>query len=287
MSIIKTKIPMDLTGMLFDQSDWPIVHSSMKPNNILEFYGTDNEVDFNENLKTLSPSWVYRSKPISYKFNNIGLRMDKEISDVNDEYIITFGCSHSVGVGVSNEDIWPYIVANKLGIDYINSAVSGSSIKLNTINFFNMLNHLGKIPKAAIFSWPSSVRYCFYSNDQFLFYLPRFITDDKMFKYQTESYKNLLMTDFNYTESIFYRNMVKTTCLKLGIQYIEFGFDNMDDFSIKQNIKIINPSLNSMSFDNYYARDVRKYTDNTYFSHVGSGLHLLAAEYILEKIKLC
>jgi hypothetical protein len=234
----------------------------MQPNLQLEFYGTDIK-------ERIDPTW--QGNCISYKFNSSGLRMNKELKDVDKNYIVAFGCSHTVGVGLPLEDTWIHLASVELNIDYINSAVVGSSVKLNAVNFFNMLNTVDVLPKAVIFAWPSSIRYCFFHNQQFVFYLPNYIPTDTQYSKFSESYRSLLMTDFNVTESAMYRNMIKTTCSRLGITYIDFGFDQNDEFTITENIDIIKLEQPE------YARDG---------SHFGISYHRLAADLVKNILRL-
>jgi hypothetical protein len=292
------KIHMDVDGMFAAQTAWPIVHSSMKPGSSTLFYGTDNADDFKINQTRLPSEWMYNTTDISYNFNSAGLRMDKEISDVNSNYLIAFGCSHTLGVGVALKDSWPYLMAQELNMDYINSAVSGSSIKLNVINFFNMLSTVKELPKIVAIAWPSSVRYTWYSKEQFLFYLPRYATDKVEFKLQTQAYNDMLMTDLLTTESIFYRNMLKTTCNRLGIKFCETSFDPVCEFVSTLNItladnspllKLIDSCYYSNSIDveylnNYFARDVRDLDNNCIFGHVGIKQHLNAKNILMEQL---
>jgi hypothetical protein len=275
------KIDMETNGMVFKQDHFPIVHISMKPNLHIDFYGTDNHTDFEINTKRLPNHWKYHTEKIEYRFNSSGLRMDKELSDI-DEYIIGFGCSHTVGVGINLEDTWIHSLAEKLNIDYINASASGGSSKLCAINFFNMLGSVDKLPKAAIFSWPSSVRYCFYTENQFLFYLPRFI--DKDFTHESEIYKVMLMTDMLDHEFIFYRNMVMNTCKRLGIAYSEFTFDGVDETYKNLGIRAIYTEINDRELNNDYARDIRDKKGANMFSHPGTGLHQKARDYVFDML---
>lgn len=254
---------MEITSRESKISSWPVVHSSMIPNQVLNFYGTDSQERYLANLK--DKEWGYKDSVISYVFNNQGLRMNKNIEDVSKDYFISFGCSHTVGVGLALEDTWPYQVSKNCGIDYINSAVVGSSVKLNAVNFFNMLNTVDVLPKAVIFAWPSSTRYCFFHNQQFVFYLPNYIPNDTQYSKFSESYRSLLMTDFNVTESAMYRNMIRTTCSRLGIKYVDFGFDQNDDFTINEKVAIIKLAQPE------YARDG---------SHFGASYHRSAADLV-------
>jgi hypothetical protein len=276
----KIKIPMEETSLITGVDQWPIVHASMKPSNCLDFYGTDTELTFNSNIQQFL-NWRYLDKKITYKFNSLGLRMDKEVSELSKDYFVAFGCSHTLGVGVAYEDTWASQLSRLTGLDFINSAVSGSSIKLNAINFFNLLEK-GLLPRAVAFAWPSSVRYCFYEKDEFLFYLPRFISEESKFRHYSDAYKKLIMTDFNINEAIIYRNMIKTTCKLLDIKFAELSFDATDNFIKSNNITSIDPIV-KMELNDYHARDIRRLSNNKLFSHIGSGIHLLAAEHILAQ----
>jgi hypothetical protein len=278
MTILK-KIDMD-TRVKTPNDVWPIIHSSMVPNTVTSFYGTDTEEDFLKNKLRLPADWIYHTKQIEYKFNACGLRMNKELDQVADNFLVAFGCSHTVGVGVSLEDTWPHLLAAELDLDYINSASSGSSVKLNCINFFNMLGNIKVLPKVVGFAWPSSVRHITYSKDEFLFYLPRFTSDKKDYKYHVQAYQAMLMTDILTYDAVIYRNMIKNTCNQLGIKYCEVTFDDRCEFAKKLNIDVamLPKTLNTM------ARDVRDKTDNMYFAHAGVDTHQLAYQLLLKQL---
>ena len=243
---------------------WPIVHASMPASEQLEFYGPDSKERYENNSSELV-NWEYQGKTITYNFNDAGLRMNKNIQDVDSRYFVAFGCSQTLGVGVALEDTWPYLLSQEIGVDYINSAVVGSSVKLNAINFFNMLGKIKHLPYAVIFAWPSSSRHCFYTNDEFAFYLPNHVPN---IEHYTSAYHSLLSTDYNVNESMIYRNMIRATCNQLGIKYIDFSFDSMDEFTNVLDNAIID---NTQS----YARDR---------SHVGIGYHRMAVDYVKKDL---
>ena len=283
---------MAVDGMFADQTGWPLIHSSMKPNTSTSYYGTDTENDFAVNKKRLPLEWIYNSKSITYNFNSDGLRMDKETNEVDSDYMVAFGCSHTLGVGIALEDTWPYLMSKKLQLDYINLGVSGSSIKLNAINFFNMISKIEHLPKVVAFAWPSSVRYTWYSKGQFLFYLPRYTSEKTEFKHITQAYNNLLMTDVLTSDAVFYRNMIKTTCNRLGIKYCEIGLDPRCEFASAINLPVATSLIDSHIIDNvnldtlhsFFARDVRDKTDNVIFAHIGIGTHLDAVKLLIDQL---
>ena len=54
------------------------------------------------------------------EYNSFGHRC-KEIADLDfDNYVLFAGCSHTVGVGVTVKQSYPYRVAKKLKCDYYN-----------------------------------------------------------------------------------------------------------------------------------------------------------------------
>jgi hypothetical protein len=278
MRIISKKIPMQTSGMKFDHDHWPIVHVSMEADSHMEFYGTDTQEDFLNNLRTQPEDWIYKNKNISYDFNSDGLRMNKNLEELDSEYFIAFGCSHTLGVGIAESETWPALLSSITGIDYINAGVAGSSIKLAAINFFNMLSKNNTLPRAVAFAWPSSIRTCFYENGEFLFCLPRFTPEE--FPKIDDAYKKMLQTDILKNEAVFYRNMVMSTCKRLNITYAEISFDDRDDFALSLDVPIIESDNKDINY--YYARDLRSYDNGELFGHIGIGLHMMAAKKILE-----
>lgn len=82
-----------------------------------------NNPTFNKLIKHINKdSWYYNNKKIYYKHNEYGYRSDN-LSDINDnDYILTFGCSYSYGVGLFYEDTYSYKLANELNLKNINLA---------------------------------------------------------------------------------------------------------------------------------------------------------------------
>jgi len=280
MTILK-KINLDTSGMKFSLEDFPIVHKSMVPNLKQEFYGTDNQEDFLINLNRLPSDWIYRNRDISYEFNSSGLRMDKEIIDLDNNFIAGFGCSHTLGVGVRKEDTWLHLLSEELNLDHLNVGVSGGSVKLCAINFFNMLSAIEHLPSIAVFAWPSNIRYCFYDDGEFVFYLPRFVTEEEKFKNHSKIYNKMIMTDILTHEARIYRNMVKNTCSRLGIKYAEFTFDNRNEDSIPV-IEKLNLDNRDLNYD--YSRDVRDKDNNKFFSHPGINIHKWAKDEVMNQL---
>jgi len=269
-------------GVIAKQTDWPIVHNAMKPYRSTLFFGVDDEHRLAENKTRLPKDWIYNEKTINYSFNGHGLRMNKEIDQVDTNYMVAFGCSHSMGLGVCLEDTWPYIMSQNLGIDYINSSVVGGSVKLTAINFFNMLSTVKTLPKIVAIAWPNGLRHTWYSQGAFLFYLPRHNLDRKKHKIATEAYKSMLLSDLTGTESVFYRNMVKTTCDRLAIKYCEASFDPYCNFAKTAGLRLV--TGDGSVINSFHGRDIQITPENTMRSHPGIGQHLKAVEILTDQL---
>ena len=119
----------------------------------------DTPENLKKNLSKQPADWYYQDKEIYYKWNSTGHRC-KEISDIDlSNYILTIGCSHTVGVGLELEKSYPYVLSQLMGCDYYNLAIDGSGIDTIQYNlvvwFFTML----KKPRALIIQWPDRNRF--------------------------------------------------------------------------------------------------------------------------------
>jgi hypothetical protein len=73
-----------------------IIHEEMC-NAITHSYSTDDDEAFSKNNKRLGEKWKYYNSKIEYKFNSLGYRT-KELTDLNNNFLLTFGCSYTEGV---------------------------------------------------------------------------------------------------------------------------------------------------------------------------------------------
>lgn len=110
---------------------------------------SDSEERYQENLKkSYNDLKIYGwlDKEISYKLNSEGFRCE-DFS--NDDSIVFFGPSITMGIGLSVEDIYPTLVANELKLKCFNLAIAGTS---NDTSFRLAYTWLEKIkPKVVVF----------------------------------------------------------------------------------------------------------------------------------------
>lgn len=142
----------------------PVLYNHCHANMSYNFKSTDSEEKYIENKKKYGESWYYHDKKIDYTYNSWGYRT-KEFKKLKKDYILTFGCSFTEGNGLSTEDLWVNLLANKLGYDSFNLASEATGIDFqfyNTVLFSNFLSKNGKLPKAVIYQWPFETRSGFF-----------------------------------------------------------------------------------------------------------------------------
>lgn len=130
---------------------------------VTPFLHTDSEELFNSNKILRGPTWEWYNKPITYKLNKLGYRMDKEVEDVNfNDYFAFFGCSYAVGIGLNKEDTFAHKISNHYLKDYVNAAIGGSGVEFALYNFIQLLSNAPKPPKAVVVHWTEPARSLFW-----------------------------------------------------------------------------------------------------------------------------
>jgi len=120
--------------------------------------GADSKNHFEQALKEQPADWIYRSKQVYYNRNSLGHRC-KELSELNDSFILFIGCSLTEGVGVALEDTFTYKLAQELDMDYYNLGLAGSGADLLSENLAMWLGNIDKKPKLVVLQWPAPNRY--------------------------------------------------------------------------------------------------------------------------------
>lgn len=125
-----------------------------------EWCYADDEEHFNKNKTRPDFDQVYLTSKIEYKFNSDGYRT-KEYSSLDKDFVLAFGCSHTEGVGLRNEDVWINNLCDKIGIDRCNLGKGGSGPDIQYINTLQYIKNKYPMPKLVIYQWPQSVRKSF------------------------------------------------------------------------------------------------------------------------------
>lgn len=119
--------------------------------------GTDNKERFEENLKSQSPDWFYRTHSVAYTLNSSGYRAPefKTIDWCNS--VVMFGCSNVYGTGLDDEDTISNQLSKIIGHPVINMGSIGSSMAFALHNSV-VLHDLCSTPAGVVYIWPSHNR---------------------------------------------------------------------------------------------------------------------------------
>lgn len=129
------------------------------------FSGSDSEELYNQNLKSKSNDWYYRTNQVSYIHNSNGHRC-KEIKDIDlNNYILYAGCSHTEGIGLELEKTYPYLFSKSLNCDYYNLGVGGSGIDVLLHNLIVWFGSVKQKPKLVVIQWPFWARYARFTKE--------------------------------------------------------------------------------------------------------------------------
>lgn len=77
---------------------------------------------------------------IDYHINRGGFRSTHEYDSVTEPCIVTLGCSFTFGTGLHQHQIWPQLLADKLGVSLVNLGMPGHSLDLNSL-WLHLLGH--------------------------------------------------------------------------------------------------------------------------------------------------
>ena len=135
----------------------PIISQYSLYNKSLDFYATDSENNFLKSKKIKGENWYYNSTEIKYDFNEWGYRT-KNFGDLNDDYILIFGCSFTEGIGLNYSDMWTTKLSKETGLDVFNMGMGGTGVDFQFYNTTLIHNYILNKTLNTLFS--------------FLFFLP-------------------------------------------------------------------------------------------------------------------
>jgi hypothetical protein len=123
-----------------------------------------SDVDTEENYDK-NPSQHWGKYSVGYKFNSHGFRSREFEISIDKPTILAFGCSHTVGVGISVEDNWPEQLAVKYFPNHVvyNAGLGGASSDTVARLASNMIPILN--PDIVAILWPSMHRFETYHHD--------------------------------------------------------------------------------------------------------------------------
>jgi len=113
---------------------------------------------FLRHKKNVNP--IYLEDDIIYEFNQEGYRT-KEIKNLDKQFVLVFGCSHTEGVGNFEEHIWCSQLLNPKGIDFLNLGKAGTGPDIQYFNSLQWIKNAYPVPSLVIYQWPQTFRKSF------------------------------------------------------------------------------------------------------------------------------
>ena len=204
----------------------------------------------------------------------MGYRTD-EIENIQDnEFFITYGCSHTEGVGLAEDEIWVSNVERSLNLKCLNYGYGGTGPDLQMINSMCFLKNTSKRPKFVLVQWPELTRTLFF-RDIPLFLGPRFSNINA----QITNFYNAYISennDINRSTAAIY-----TTTLMWNLASIPiYSFSLQDGYN---HIEFVKRYQQSSVEYNYIYKDIHKARDA---SHFGPIYHRLLSEWVINEFQL-
>jgi len=139
-----------------------------RKNRTLKGFSEAEYEDFEKNKHLVNP--VYLERDIEYKFNTHGYRT-KNIQDLEQDFVLIFGCSHTEGIGNFEDDIWCSQLLQKKSIDFLNLAKQSTGPDIQYLNTLQYLKNKYPLPRLVIYQWPQTFRksFAYKSNDSLIF----------------------------------------------------------------------------------------------------------------------
>jgi len=227
-------------------------------NTVLHWEPGSSFAQHQKNAQGMPANWYFRDVDITYQYNSLGHR-SKEIQDIDlDNYILCTGCSHTEGIGMENDKIYPHLLAKKLNTDCYNLALCSTGIDVVLHNLLIWFAVVPKKPKLVVIQWPDFTRMITGGSPNNL--QPRGLW------YNNDNYNNFvnLGIDLEYFEArkLLTHNVINAT-IKVPIVY--FGLQKVIPFNDET---IIEPMIDK-------ARDL---------GHPGIKSHQLFADSIHEHL---
>jgi hypothetical protein len=263
----------------------PVIENILQSNKTMEFNSTDNQDLYIENKKKLGNEWYYYNKKIEYKYNSWGYRC-KEFDDLNDDYILTFGCSFTEGIGLHRSDMWTTKLGKKTGLDVFNLGMGGTGVDFqfyNTTLIHNYILKKNKPPKLVIYQWPFEHRTTYLFKEsivdkEVIGLLPFSVSHESENVYYFEKWYSHSFIE-NEGELIKQSNIYPMVCnniwKSMGIDVINWTWET--DFTMK-HCDIFSNDIelhNIIDTTNYTARDC---------THNGHLSQDIVVDFLLDKI---
>lgn len=233
-------------------------------------YDSKEYKQFIKNKNKVDP--IYLERDIQYNFNGQGYRT-KNLEDLDKDFVLVFGCSHTEGIGNFEEDIWHNQLLHKYSIDCFNLAKASTGPDIQYINTVQYIKNQFPTPRLVIYQWPQTFRRSF-----------SYKRDDCTILKHHNVHNQVEKKDTNW--------YLKRYCIELGEMstnnYMHYYTSNM--LWQQLNVPVLNWSWTGdfeCDFDNLYIIETEDTGRARDLMHDGPDIHRQVAEQltpILDKL---
>jgi len=136
-----------------------ILPASWRPKNTTHLWMCDD----NEKNFAANPRVKWQGVDIQYKYNSDGFRTHEFSDFLNKQVNIALGCSHTEGLGLPIEHVWPSLIEKKLNTPLLNLGLGGGSSD-TVARILTNISGLFQIQKVFIL-WPEKHRFECYDEE--------------------------------------------------------------------------------------------------------------------------
>ena len=268
---------------MYYSKDHPLLYFPGKAGKSLHWYCGDDKENYKEHNKE---GWHYHNTAdkLEYNFNSLGYRT-KELTGLNHDYILVFGCSYTEGVGLYEEEIWCNKIAQMYGLDVINLAKAGTGPDIIALNTHLFVKNKIVLPKCVLIQWPQSSRKSFAYIEKTLFHGSQIRLEDRNINFTSDGTEEKYeMMDSNWYhkrwaheqgqmnyENLYHLNSVNNIWNALGVPVHNWTFQS--DFKTKYDKDMVQTVKTKMTGR---ARDM---------AHDGYDIHDQVVEQIKDNVK--
>lgn len=256
--------------MLQFYNDKPLIVRDEYINKTVHWYSTDSMEKYNSQSEDFKKKY---SDEIVYTFNSLGYRT-KELNEINGDFLLTFGCSYTEGVGLSTNQIWNDRISKDFKLDLYNCAKEATGMDVQYYNATLWKNSKLPKPKLVIVQWPQKARKQFglrRRNHIELRDMSLTPTKDGVWwgrRYITDT-GEMYLNNFMWFEN--FNNIWQS--MNVPVLNFTWDDDDLETITQKSNYKLwyIDPEIHDKARDN---------------GHDGPEFHRCTAEQLLEIMKL-
>lgn len=116
---------------------------------------TDSEYHYNKNKAKIDSH--YSATSVTYTYNDMGYRAIN-FGELDNDFVLCFGCSYTEGIGVTDSETWPAMLENLVETQCINLGQGGTGMHFQLINATQWIKNRMPMPKAVILQLPEVTR---------------------------------------------------------------------------------------------------------------------------------